>query len=154
MITGEVVLLRLTTGEDIVGLTAQDHDGYQVISPFKVIFKRFQQTTVGLTIIPWMPDELLEEHTIHIALSQVICIMKPKQEFIDYYHRVSDDMYMRLVQHDLVYREQLLSLDKQPSVPLSQHEVIQRQLDSVFSDFTDDEESDGSDDDSPPRNWH
>lgn len=108
-----VKILRLATGEDIVGMVSETKTSYQIMTPFKVIFRRLHKKAVGLTIVPWVPDELLEEHTMSIAKTQVVCALTPKKEFIEYYHRISDEFYMTLVDLDSAYRHQLTQLDKQ-----------------------------------------
>lgn len=146
-----VSILRLATGEDIVGLVSETKTTYQVITPFKVIFRRINQRSVGMTIVPWLPDELLEEHTIAIAKSQVVCTLSPKKEFIDYYHRISDAFYMTLIDLDSAYRNQLTRLDKQPPIssawPTVEDMIAQHHQQSEVDPF--DEELD-SDEDEPP----
>lgn len=109
-----VLLLRLATGEDIVGMVSETKSQYEIISPFKVIFRRLHKKAVGLSIVPWLPDELLENHLTRIAKSHVVCVTTPKKEFVDYYHRISDDFYMTLIDLDQQYRKQLLNLDLYP----------------------------------------
>ncbi len=138
MITGKVTILRLATGEDIIGTVAEDAEGYQIISPFKVIFRRLRPNMVGLTI--------------YMGKIQVQCTMIPKSEFVDYYHRVSDELYMRLIEHDGIYREQLSQLDKAPTMfdeaagfgmpPFSPEDI----------EHESDESSD--DGDEPPTTWN
>lgn len=157
MITGKVVILRLSTGEDIIGTVSEQPDGYQIISPFKVIFRRLKPNMVGLTIVPWMMDELLDEHTIYMAKSQVICTMVPKEEFIQYYHRVSDDMYMRLIEYDQIYRDQLSTLEKMPTassldqfLPKSRYPFGMEESDSE----PDYDPFDTQDDEPPSSGWN
>jgi hypothetical protein len=140
-------------------LVSETKTDYQIITPFKVIFRRLHKKAVGLTIVPWLPDELLEEHTIAIEKSQVICNMHPKKEFVDYYHRVSDEYYMTLVDLDTAYRKQLMILEKQERMTVSTHTDS---LNDFFNDFAKqrkrtqgwideyyDEDEDEEDDDSP-----
>jgi hypothetical protein len=157
MIDTMVTILRLATGEDIVGLVSETKTDYQIITPFKVIFRRLHKKAVGLTIVPWLPDELLEEHTIAVAKSQVVCALTPKKEFVDYYHRISDEFYMTLIDLDSAYRTQLMQLDKQlpattawPNVEemLAQSYRNHHPLIDPFDELEDDEEDD--EDDEPP----
>lgn len=150
-----VKILRLATGEDIVGMVSETKTSYKIMTPFKVIFRRLHKRTVGLTITPWLPDELLEEHTMTLAKMQVVCELIPKKEFIEYYHRISDEFYMTLVDLDSVYRSQLEQLDK----PLSgasgwshADELMARAYaQSEGSDMFDEmDESLREDDDEPP----
>lgn len=160
MMTGHVVILRLATGEDIVGTVSEHDTDYQVISPFKVIFRRFNTQrygAVGLLLVPWLPSELLTEHTMSIGRSQVVCVMHPKQEFIDYYHRISDEMYMFMIEHDQLYRQQLTRLPNpfmDPSMSDSSFDDVFRTSLSEFS-FRDDEDDNNEDADTePPTRWH
>lgn len=133
MITASVMMLRLSTGEDIIGMVSETETDYQIITPFKVIFRRFATKTVGLSAIPWMPDELLDEHTIAIPKSHVVCMMTPKKEFIDHYHRVSDEFYMTLVDLDGMYRKQLSTLDTRPRVSASPGNPLEEYLANQYS---------------------
>lgn len=123
MITAAVVILRLMTGEDIVGMTAEDEKGYQVIAPFKLIYRRFSGKSVGVTVVPWIPNELLEENVVHFLHANVLCTMTLKREFVDYYHRISDATYMRSVEFDATYRAQIKNLYQGSSVTASDNEA-------------------------------
>lgn len=154
-----IAILRLTTGEDIIGLISEIKTEYQVINPFKVIFRRLNaENQVGLLIMPWLLDELLDEHTTVISKSQVVCIMTPKKEFIDYYHRISDDFYMRLINLDSIFRKQLLNLKyNSPTIESMFRDMINKSSNINFSDHNsrqacrnEDEDEDEENDDNTP----
>ncbi len=160
MITEQVLILRLSTGEDIVGTTTTTNTDYHIHTPFKVIFRRLTKTSVGLSAIPWLPDEILDDHNITLSKTQVVCTMIPKQEFVDYYHRTIDEFYMSMVKLDTSYRKQLELLEKHPSPDtvkksLSRHyqEMFDRMSSSEegtsFPDV-DDEEEEGDEYDNGP----
>lgn len=155
MITADVVILRLMTGEDIVGMTAEDDRGYQVIAPFKLIYRRVSGKSVGVTVVPWMPNELLEENVVHFLHCNVLCTMTLKREFVDYYHRISDATYMRSVEFDAIYRNQIKNLYQGSSVTAADNEAaymqmlnhMQRAAMTSFIHKNTDEEGDEFDDD-------
>lgn len=150
-----VAILRLTTGEDIIGLVSETEAEYQVVNPFKVIFRRFSnKNNVGLMVVPWLLDELLDEHTTVISKSQVVCVMTPKKEFVDYYHRTSDDYYMRLINLDSAFRNQLSNLERRSLDIESSFRDMMNNYYSSKSNWTDearrqDEDNEDEDDDFP-----
>lgn len=84
----EVKLIRLNTGEDIIGSCLFDDDNNNLLidSPMKVIVSRV--TEIGKTMLimmPWLPLELVEENLASISYDDVITMVNPKENFIEYY---------------------------------------------------------------------
>lgn len=92
-INTEVKLIRLNTGEDIIGncLFDDDNNNLLIDSPMKVIVTRV--TEVGKTMLimmPWLPLEIVEENLASISYDDVITMVNPKPHFIDYYYNTVD----------------------------------------------------------------
>jgi hypothetical protein len=89
----EVKIIRLNTGEDIIGncLFDDDNNNLLIDSPMKVIVSRV--TEVGKTMLimmPWLPLELVEDNMASISYNDVITMVNPKVEFIEYYYNTVD----------------------------------------------------------------
>jgi len=84
----EVKIIRLNTGEDIIGTCLFDDDGNNLLidSPMKVYVTR--ATELGKTMLimmPWLPLEIVEDNMASISYNDVITMVNPKSHFIDYY---------------------------------------------------------------------
>jgi hypothetical protein len=87
-IDSEVKLIRLNTGEDIIGncLFDDDNNNLLIDSPMKVIVSRV--TEVGKTMLimmPWLPLEIVEDNIASISYDDVITMVNPKSHFVEYY---------------------------------------------------------------------
>jgi hypothetical protein len=84
----EVKIIRLNTGEDIIGTCLFDDDGNNLLidSPMKVYVTR--ATELGKTMLimmPWLPLEIVEDNMASISYDDVITMVNPKSHFIEYY---------------------------------------------------------------------
>ena len=84
----EVKIIRLNTGEDIIGTCLFDDDTnvFLIDSPMKVYVSRV--TEVGKTMLimmPWLPLEIVEENMASINYDDVITMVNPKSHFVEYY---------------------------------------------------------------------
>jgi len=84
----EIKIIRLNTGEDIIGTCLFDDDANNLLidSPMKVYVTR--ATELGKTMLimmPWLPLEIVEDNMASISYDDVITMVNPKQNFIDYY---------------------------------------------------------------------
>jgi hypothetical protein len=102
-IDSEVKLIRLNTGEDIIGncLFDDDNNNLLIDSPMKVIVSRV--TEVGKTMLimmPWLPLEIVEDNIASISYDDVITMVNPKSHFVEYYFETVDH-YEALVEKNL-----------------------------------------------------
>jgi hypothetical protein len=84
----DVKMIRLVTGEDIIGLCLYDDDKdyVDIENPMKVVLKRMltdQQT--ALVLLPWLPYEVIEDNSARISNNDIITFITPKASFVDYY---------------------------------------------------------------------
>jgi hypothetical protein len=89
----DVKIIRLVTGEDIVGLCMfdEDKDYIDIENPMKVVLNRLntkEQTT--LIMLPWLPYEIVEDNSVRISNNDIITYITPKASFIDYYMTLMD----------------------------------------------------------------
>lgn len=87
------MILRLNTGEDIIGYCLLDDEDEVVLitNPMRVIMRRMpdvEQTV--LMMAPWLPLELVEEDIATINYNDIITMVTPKASFIEYYDNTVD----------------------------------------------------------------
>lgn len=84
----QIKILRLNTGEDIIGACFNDeaNGSIDIESPMRVILKR--AAPVGKTVLlmaPWLPIELIEENSASINYADIVTMINPNQQFVEYY---------------------------------------------------------------------
>jgi hypothetical protein len=84
----EVKIIRLNTGEDIIGTCLFDDDNncFLIDRPMKVYVNR--ATELGKTMLimlPWLPLEIVEDNLASISYDDVITMVNPKTNFVNYY---------------------------------------------------------------------
>lgn len=89
----EIKIIRLNTGEDIIGscLFDDDNESFLIDSPMKVYVTRAAELgKTMLVMMPWLPLEIVEENLASINYSDVITMVNPKTHFIEYYFETID----------------------------------------------------------------
>jgi hypothetical protein len=84
----EIKILRLITGEDIIGTCLFDDEDSNLMidSPMKVIISRVSESgKTMLMMMPWLPLEIVNENLATINYSDILTIVNPKAEFVEYY---------------------------------------------------------------------
>lgn len=84
----EIKILRLTTGEDIIGSCVYDtsNNCVEIFNPMTVLIKRLPNSKQTMLFVsPWLPVEILEEDNASIDVSDIITILNPNENFKDYY---------------------------------------------------------------------
>lgn len=84
----QIKILRLNTGEDIIGACLNDeaNGSIDIESPMRVVVKRM--APVGKTILmmaPWLPLELIEDNSASINYADIVTVINPNEQFIEYY---------------------------------------------------------------------
>ena len=87
----EIKILRLNTGEDIVGSCLMDDENgcVGVESPMKVAVQR--SVELGQTMLvmyPWLPLEIVSDNFATINYADIITIVEPKDSFVEYYNNM------------------------------------------------------------------
>ena len=84
----QVKILRLNTGEDIMGAVLMDdkHRYVSIENPMRVILKRMtEKNQTMLLMAPWLPVELLMDNFATIDYSNIVTVVDPKPAFSEYY---------------------------------------------------------------------
>ena len=88
-----IKIFRLQNGEDIIANFEQlvDTDIIKLIRPMHLIFKRIPTGRTVMMMMPWLPIELIKENSAEIFDSDILTIIEPKDDLVEYYiHSVND----------------------------------------------------------------
>jgi hypothetical protein len=84
----QIKILRLNTGEDIIGACLMDdeHGCVGVENPMKLHLRRVSMAGQAmLVMLPWLPLEVIEENYATINYDDIITVIDPKRNLIDHY---------------------------------------------------------------------
>jgi hypothetical protein len=86
-----IKIVRLQSGEDIIASYYADDESSMVMldRPMNVIFKRLPTGKSVMMMLPWLPVELIKENNAIISEHDILTIVDPREELIDYYTRAS-----------------------------------------------------------------
>jgi hypothetical protein len=82
----EIKIVRLNTGEDIIASVygGELEGGYIMSEPMSIDFQtRGQNSAVVMGY--WLPTQLTEVNEVFIKTENIMCIMEPNKDFLDYY---------------------------------------------------------------------
>lgn len=89
----ETKIIRMTTGEDIICTIDESDDGKLTIhNPMHVICRGVPTGQRVMMMMPWLPYELVETNSVMIYADDIITIMRPRKEIIEYYENMILDM--------------------------------------------------------------
>ena len=93
-----IKIIRLQTGEDVIA-DYQQIDGDESVllsNPMSLIFKRMPTGRAVMLMSPWLPLELVEKNEAWLYESDILTVVQPKQQIVDYYansvKEVEEDM--------------------------------------------------------------
>ena len=92
----QIKILRLNTGEDIVGscLMDDEHGCVSIENPMKVYIKRASPPLgqTALYMMPWLPLEIIQENLATINYEDIITVVDPKKSFVEYYNNAIEEI--------------------------------------------------------------
>lgn len=94
-----IKILRLSTGEDIIGTCWLDDVSKSVgiENPLKIHLQRSTFTGKSmLYMLPWLPVEIIEDNYATINYSDVITTILPKKSMIEHYNNTIEELESRL----------------------------------------------------------
>ena len=93
-----VKIIRLQSGEDVIA-DYQQIDGDESVllsNPMTLMFKRMPTGRAVMLMSPWLPLELVEKNEAWLYESDILTVVQPKQQIVDYYansvKEVEEDM--------------------------------------------------------------
>lgn len=96
-----IKLIRLQSGEDIIAGLIEDSESNMVMldNPMHLIFKRTSQGTV-MFMLPWLPIELIKDNIATIVTDDILTIVEPKDDLVEYYGNIINQTHMRAIKDD------------------------------------------------------
>lgn len=96
-----IKIVRLKNGEDIVGQINNVDDSYDVIEPMTVDVE-YRGKEPGLVMRHWLPVQLVKHNEINIKQSDVLCVLEPSDDFVEYYVHTVEKIHDLLKARNLV----------------------------------------------------
>ena len=101
-----VKIIRLQSGEDVIADYQQIEGDESVLlsNPMSLMFKRMPTGRAVMLMSPWLPLELVEKNEAWLYESDILTVVQPKQQIIDYYsnsvREVEEDMLAASMEED------------------------------------------------------
>lgn len=96
-----IKIVRLKNGEDIVGQLYNIEDSYDVIEPMTVDVE-YRGKEAGLVMRHYLPVQLVKHNEITIKQTDVLCVMEPSDDFVEYYMNTVEKIHDLLKARNLV----------------------------------------------------
>lgn len=85
-----IKIVRLQSGEDIIANYYEDEKSESVMldNPMHIIFKRMSTGQTIMMMLPWLPIEIIKQNNAIIYQQDILTIIEPKDELIEYYGNI------------------------------------------------------------------
>ena len=117
-----VKIIRLQSGEDVIADYQQIEGDESVLlsNPMSLIFKRMPTGRAVMLMSPWLPLELVEKNEAWLYESDILTVVQPKQQIIDYYSNsvkeVEEDMIASAMDEENYLRDISDEMDDEMSI--------------------------------------
>ena len=93
-----IKIVRLQSGEDIMADMIEDEENDTVLldNPMHIIFKRIPTGQTVMMMMPWLPIELIKENNAILYTSDILTVIEPKDDLIEYYGNVVVEAQQRM----------------------------------------------------------
>ena len=93
-----IKIVRLQSGEDIMADIFQDEENDTIMldNPMQVIFKRIPTGQTVMMMMPWLPIEIIKENSAIVYSSDILTIIEPKDDLVNYYGSVVIEAQQRM----------------------------------------------------------
>ena len=105
-----IKIVRLQTGEDIMADMIEDEENDTVLldNPMHIVFKRIPTGQTIMMMMPWLPIELIKENNAILFTSDILTVIEPKDDLVEYYGNVVVE-----AQHRMEEQRKFTSLEEQ-----------------------------------------
>ena len=117
-----VKIIRLQSGEDVIADYQQIEGDESVLlsNPMSLMFKRMPTGRAVMLMSPWLPLELVEKNEAWLYESDILTVVQPKQQIIDYYSNsvkeVEEDMIASAMDEENYLRDISDEMDDEMSI--------------------------------------
>jgi hypothetical protein len=87
-----VKIIRLKSGEDIIGGIIDNIDSLDIFEPMTVDVETRGTYAGQLIMSNWLPVNLIKDNRITLNLENILATMDPEDSFIEYYHTMVDKL--------------------------------------------------------------
>ena len=133
-----IKIIRLQSGEDVIA-DYQQIDGDESVllsNPMSLIFKRMPTGRAVMLMSPWLPLELVEKNEAWLYQSDILTVVQPKQQIIDYYSNsvkeVEEDMIASAMDEENYLRDISDEMDDEMSIEEEQQAM--EELEELWKD--------------------
>jgi hypothetical protein len=93
-----IKIVRLQSGEDIIADYMEDNEGETAVldNPMHIIFKRIPTGQTVMMMMPWLPIEIIKDNHALIYTSDILTIIEPKEDLVEYYGDVVIEAHQRM----------------------------------------------------------
>lgn len=126
-----IKIVRLQSGEDIIAdcMTTDDEEVIALKQPMHIIFKRIATGRSIMMMMPWLPVELIKENVANVYGADILTMIDPKDDLIEYYHNsVNDEDMTRATSASI--RPQLFDDDEEPT----DEELDEEELEEIIEE--------------------
>ncbi len=105
-----IKIVRLQSGEDIMADMIEDEENDTVLldNPMHIIFKRIPTGQTVMMMMPWLPIELIKENNAILFTSDILTVIEPKDDLVEYYGNVVVE-----AQHRMEEQRKFTSLEEE-----------------------------------------
>jgi hypothetical protein len=98
-----IKIVRLQSGEDVIADYTQVEGDSSVLltNPMCLIFKRMPTGRAVMLMSPWLPLELVEKNEAWLFEADILTIIQPKSQIIDYYTNTVKEVEEDMLQEEM-----------------------------------------------------
>ena len=121
-----IKIVRLQSGEDVIAdYTQVDGDASVLLTnPMTLMFKRMPTGRAVMLMSPWLPLELVEKNEAWLFEADILTIIQPKAQIIDYYNSTVKEVQEDMLQEEM-HGEGLTDISNEYDDEMSEEEELQ-----------------------------
>jgi hypothetical protein len=111
-----IKIIRLQSGEDIIAAYREENGEGTVLlaNPMTLLFKRLPTGKAIMLMSPWLPVELIESNATWVYTDDILSVMQPKANLIDYYNKSIRELEIEMLASSNDVDQALSSYDDLP----------------------------------------
>jgi hypothetical protein len=121
-----IKIVRLQSGEDVIADYTQVEGDSSVLltNPMCLIFKRMPTGRAVMLMSPWLPLELVEKNEAWLFEADILTIIQPKSQIIDYYTNTVKEVEEDMLQEEM-HGQSLTDITDEFDDEMSEEEELQ-----------------------------